>query len=105
MISFKNYILLTEAFGKVEFDTFKKSFSNLNPTFRQDGRTISFITNELNKDGLITHLNNFFNKSAYRIKKDLGDVAAYKLKDDNIAVIQQPKKIGSKYEIDIKFSY
>jgi hypothetical protein len=107
MLSFKEHILLTEAFGVVIASDFRNIFKQFNPTYKRDGRSISFDVDEMDKDGVIMHLKSFFNKRATKLKTDKydDDIEAYKMKDDNIAVIKTPKAQGHKYRIDVKFSY
>lgn len=107
MISFIEYRLLTEAFGVVIASDFRNVFKQFNPTYKRDGRSITFDVDDMDKDGLVGHLKNFFSKRATKIKIDKydDDVAAYKMKDDNIAVIKEPKSVGHKYRIDVKFSF
>lgn len=105
MIDFKTHKFLTEAFGSNIFKDFKYKFSEFHPSFRHDGKTITFNVKELDKDGLMIHLKKFFDDAGTKLKRDLGDIAAYKLQDDIIATIKPPRKEGKQYIIDLKFSY
>jgi hypothetical protein len=107
MISFKEFTLLSEALGTVIGSDFGNVFKQFHPTYKRDGKSISFDVDSMDKDGLVGHLKNFFGKRGTKIKIDKydDDVAAYKMNDDNIAVIKEPKQFGNRYQIDLKFSF
>jgi hypothetical protein len=98
-------ILVCESFGKPMFIEFKSKFASFRPTFKHDGKTVTFDVDRMDKDGLLIHLNTFLNKVGKRIKQDLGDLGAYRLDDDNIVVVKQPKDAGKMSHIELKFSY
>lgn len=103
MLSFKEYLFLTEAFGGFFFDNFRRKFSEFKPTFKRDGKTISFEVGEMDKDGLLIHLQKFLEDAGTKLKHDFGDLATYKL-NDNIVSIKPPQKEGKRYIINLKFA-
>ncbi len=103
LISFQEYNLICEGFGKNFANEIKKIFSEFKskPTFSHDGKTISFNNlTEMDKDTILAGLQYFF-KRYKKLKIDLGHISDYKTNDNTFISILQPIKHGNKYDVKL----
>ena len=103
LISFQNFNLLTEGFGKEFAKKMLRKFSEFKnkPTFSHDGKIIRFKgLSEIDKDSILVGLTELF-KEFKKIKHETGSYADYKANDDTFYSIKPPKKEGNKFSIKI----
>jgi len=104
VVSFKTYIFLEESLGTDITKEFLRLFSNFKVNMKKDNRTIHFVLDSLDLDGIIESIKTFFKKQgAKQSKVDSDKILSYIL-GTTLVDIFKPKKTGRKIELDVQFN-